>query len=225
MNENLKRQFISTAMSVYRTFVFPFVKWRYVITNHIHVQTGGYFDRSTKLSTYNYIGRDSFLEGCVMGVNSAVGDNVHLIKTKMGNHCSVGRGTVTAIGEHRFKDGFATSSTFFSDDPISGLRIHKADYQELKLSDPEGGYCITMENDVWVGTASILFSGITLANGTVIGAGSIVTKSTEPYGIYIGAPAKLVGYRFDKEKINELLESKWWDMDFDELKEFAKRYD
>ena len=225
MNENLKRQFISTAMSFYRTFVFPFVKWKYVLTNHIHVQPGGYFDRHTKLSTYVYMGRNAFLESCVVGTNTGMGDDVHLIKTRIGNHCSIGRRTVTAIGEHRFRDGFATSSAFFSPDPIVGLKIHTADYQELKLSDPEGGFCITIENDVWVGTGSILFSGITLANGTVIGAGSIVTKSTEPYGIYIGAPAKLVGYRFDEEKRKELLDSKWWDMDFDELKEFAKRYD
>ena len=50
-------------------------------------------------------------------------------------------------------------------------------------------------------------SGVTIANGCIIAAGSIVTKDTEPYSIYAGNPAKKVKDRFLTEKeLNEHLE-------------------
>lgn len=67
-----------------------------------------------------------------------------------------------------------------------------------------------VKNDVWIGTKVILMPGVTVENGCVIGAGSVVTKDCEPFGIYAGNPARLVRYRFPKEKIDLLLESEWW---------------
>ena len=69
---------------------------------------------------------------------------------------------------------------------------------------------IVVKNDVWIGTKVTLLPGITVENGCVIGAGSVVTKDCEPYGIYAGNPAKLIKYRFPKDKIEVLLESEWW---------------
>jgi acetyltransferase-like isoleucine patch superfamily enzyme len=53
-----------------------------------------------------------------------------------------------------------------------------------------------------VGCNSVLMPGVTLAEGAVIGANSVVTKKSiiEPWGIYVGSPVKLIGYR-DKELI------------------------
>jgi acetyltransferase-like isoleucine patch superfamily enzyme len=46
-----------------------------------------------------------------------------------------------------------------------------------------------------VGTSSIVFPGVVLAEGTSIGANSMVTKSTEPWSIYFGNPAKRIRAR------------------------------
>lgn len=58
-------------------------------------------------------------------------------------------------------------------------------------------------------------SGITIGNGAVIGAGTIVRRDIEAYEIYTGNPAHfyepLRKYRFDKETIEKLLEIAWWD--------------
>lgn len=70
----------------------------------------------------------------------------------------------------------------------------------------------TLESDVWVSANSIVLSGRHLAVGTVIGAGSVVTRDTEPYGIYIGNPARLIRFRFSESLIGELLDSKWWEL-------------
>lgn len=42
-----------------------------------------------------------------------------------------------------------------------------------------------------------------IAEGCVIGGGAVVTKSTEPYGIYAGVPAKCLKSRFSEEEIME----------------------
>lgn len=54
---------------------------------------------------------------------------------------------------------------------------------------------IIIEDDVWIGSGVRILDGITIARGCVIGAGSVVTKSTEAYGIYVGVPARKIKSR------------------------------
>lgn len=54
---------------------------------------------------------------------------------------------------------------------------------------------ITIEDDVWIGAGVKVLDGITIAKGCVIGANAVVSKSTEPYGIYVGVPAKKIKSR------------------------------
>lgn len=63
---------------------------------------------------------------------------------------------------------------------------------------------IVIGDDVWIGYGSIVLGGVTIGNGSIIAAGSIVTKDVDSYSIYAGAPAKKIADRFnspeDKEK-------------------------
>lgn len=63
---------------------------------------------------------------------------------------------------------------------------------------------IIIEDDVWIGRSSIILSGVTLARGTIVAAGSVVVKSTEPYSIVGGNPATLIKKRFTKSTIDKL---------------------
>ena len=56
---------------------------------------------------------------------------------------------------------------------------------------------------------SKIISGVTIGNGSVTGANSLVTKDVPDYAIVGGNPAKLIKYRFDKDTINKLLKIKW----------------
>lgn len=49
---------------------------------------------------------------------------------------------------------------------------------------------VDIGNDVFVGAKAILLPGLSIANGCVIGAGSVLAKCTEPFKIYAGNPAK-----------------------------------
>jgi acetyltransferase-like isoleucine patch superfamily enzyme len=53
--------------------------------------------------------------------------------------------------------------------------------------------------DVWIGAYSIIMAGIVIGDGTIIAAGSVVTKNLDPYSIYGGNPAKKIKDRFETE--------------------------
>lgn len=54
---------------------------------------------------------------------------------------------------------------------------------------------IIIEDDVWLGAGVKVLDGVKISKGTVIGANAVVTKSTEPYGVYVGIPARLIKRR------------------------------
>ena len=71
----------------------------------------------------------------------------------------------------------------------------------LRMVDglPEGeavaiGGKLVVEDDVYIGARSVIMP-VTIGEGAVIGAGSFVNKDCEPYGIYVGSPAKKIGER------------------------------
>jgi len=62
-------------------------------------------------------------------------------------------------------------------------------------------------NDVWIGTRVIILPGVEIGSGSVIGAGSIVSRSIPPYSIAVGAPAKVIRTRGKRESVYEVLDS------------------
>lgn len=62
---------------------------------------------------------------------------------------------------------------------------------------------VIIEDDVWIGSGSIILKGVTLGRGCVIGAGSVVTKDVPPYSICVGNPARVIKMRFDENEIKE----------------------
>ncbi len=54
---------------------------------------------------------------------------------------------------------------------------------------------IIIENDVWIGAGAVILKGVSVKEGTVVAAGAVVTKDTEPYSIVAGIPAKKIDSR------------------------------
>jgi len=54
---------------------------------------------------------------------------------------------------------------------------------------------IHIEDDVWIGSNSTILDGVTIGKGSVIGAGSVVTRNVPPYSIAVGVPAKVIKER------------------------------
>jgi acetyltransferase-like isoleucine patch superfamily enzyme len=54
---------------------------------------------------------------------------------------------------------------------------------------------IVIEDDVWIGSKVTIVDGVQVGRGSIVGAGSVVTKSIPPYSIVVGVPAKVIGSR------------------------------
>ena len=63
---------------------------------------------------------------------------------------------------------------------------------------------IVVEDDVWIATDSIILSGVTIGRGSIVAAGSVVTKSIAPYSVVGGNPAKHIKYRFSETIVEKL---------------------
>jgi acetyltransferase-like isoleucine patch superfamily enzyme len=56
---------------------------------------------------------------------------------------------------------------------------------------------VVIEDDVWIGFGVIVLSGVTVGRGSIVAAGSIVTKDVPPYCIIAGKPAQVLKQRFN----------------------------
>ena len=111
------------------------------------------------------------------------------------------------------------------------------------LSFPESRYCsarifitsawnnkgdIVIGNDVWIGYEAVIMAGVTIGDGAVIGTRAVVTKDVPPYTIVGGVPARQIRKRFSEDKIEYLLNLKWWDWPIEKISqniEFIKSAD
>lgn len=52
---------------------------------------------------------------------------------------------------------------------------------------------IRIEDDVWIGHSAIILKGVTIGQGAIVGAGTIVTRDVPPFAIVVGNPMRIVG--------------------------------
>jgi len=145
------------------------------------------------------------------------------------NEIHIGRGTT--FGECNFINGpirigrycqFGMNvATFTINHPISFLttyinqRIFDGELYKNKTI-PEKG--IVIGDGVWLGHGVIILPEVTIGNGAIIGAGSVVTKDIPAYAIAAGNPAKVIRYRFAENIQKEIEELRWTEMNNIEMK-------
>jgi len=100
----------------------------------------------------------------------------------IGNKVMIGQDTMIISGNHRFN--------------IPGQYMF--DIKEKQEGDDQP---VVIEDDVWIGVRAIILKGVTIGEGSIIAAGSVVTKDVPPYSIAGGVPAKVLGERFTKEEL------------------------
>jgi acetyltransferase-like isoleucine patch superfamily enzyme len=121
---------------------------------------------------------------------------------QIGSFCSIAQGVNIIIkGDH--------NADWISTFPFTAF-AHKGWDGEFIQGHPKSKGPVIIGNDVWIGMNSLILSGVTIGDGAIIGAHSVVTKNVPPYAIAAGNPAKIVKYRFETEIINKLLNIAWW---------------
>ena len=140
---------------------------RYFCAKHMMVSCG----KNNKIGKGAFIGSGSNLS---MQDNSSIGKNCIVSYAKIGSEVMMGEGIVFYAANHKFDK---------LDIPMSQQGMNKPRILQI-------------ENDVWIGAFSIILPSCKkIGKGSIIGAGSVVSKDVSPFTVVGGNPAKLIKSR------------------------------
>jgi len=133
---------------------------------------------------------------------------------RIGKFCSIAEGVTVFLGANHRIDWFSTY-------PFGHYRESVFPKVKKDHGHPATKGDVTIGNDVWIATNAVIMSGVTIGDGAVVAAYSVVTKDVPPYTIVAGNPAKQIRKRFNDEIIQKLLQLKWWDKPESEINEIS----
>lgn len=168
--------------------------------------------RNCSFGFSNTLGERVSLSNITMGDFTYVASNTRIMNAKIGKYCSIGPDILIGLGKH-------PSSTFVSTHPIFFSTLGQSQSVICDRNYFEEFANIDIGHDVWIGARAVLLDGVSVGNGAIVAAGSLVTKDVPPYAIVGGVPAKVIKYRFAQHEIDLLQEVKWWDRDLQWLRE------
>ena len=151
-----------------------------------------------KIGKYSYIGNNSFVSDTDIGCFTSISTD-----------CYIG-------GTSHPTDWVSTSPVFHKWENIMKKNFARHEFEIFKRT--------TIGNDVWIGNRVMIKAGVKIADGAVIGMGSIVTKDIGPYEIWAGNPARLIRKRFDDETIDAFEKMKWWEWDDNTIEKYAEKF-
>lgn len=169
----------------------------------------------------NGFGKNSSIVSSKIGFGSYIADGASISKTSIGRYCSIGPNVNCIFGRHPADTFVSTHPTFFAERTPVGYTYAKEQCFQEFASPLEGGYGISIGNDVWIGANVSLMDGVRIGDGAIVAANALVMKDVEPYTIVGGVPAKVIKKRFSEEETAFLMEFKWWDKPEGWIKENA----
>ena len=110
-----------------------------------------------------------------IGSHSSIGHNSVLVsreRIQIGSNCMLAAFCHVLDVDHEFADPGLPI-------PAQGLRVKP----------------VIIGNDVWVGAGCFILRGVTIGDGAVVGANSVVTGDVPPYSVVAGSPARIVKSR------------------------------
>lgn len=135
---------------------------------------------------FNYCGKNvdigrkiSFSSQVSLGDNSSIGDFAHIVgKVSIGKDVMISPNCAFISSNHNYE------------------RI------DIPMNKQGGTYeQIVIGDDVWIGYGTIILAGVTIGNGVVIAAGSVVTKDIPDYSVVGGIPAKIIKSRKGEKRM------------------------
>lgn len=125
------------------------------------------------------------IENVYIGYDVSIGENSILMTTRakifIGDHVMTGPRVMIITGGYRI-DIEGQPMTSITDDE--------------KL--PENDKDIILRGDTWIGAGAIILKGVTIGEGAVVAAGSVVTKDVPPCAVVAGIPGMIIKKRYNK---------------------------
>jgi len=122
-----------------------------------------------------------------MGDNIYIAPNFHISarNLRIGNNVLIGPNLLLECDDHTFRNVGKTIWATYTEERNIGF--------------------VTIEDDVWIGGNVTILKNVTIGEGCVIGAASVVTKSLPPYSVCLGTPCRPVKSRFSAEELTSHL--------------------
>ncbi len=192
------------------SYLYPLRLRQYVKSAHIYLHTG-YYARQLKhcgkmtriLPTLNnflggkYISIGDYCtlqKNCILTAWDTYQDQHFTPEITMGNNCSLGAGShITAINKIIIGDNLLTGPNVLITDNSHGYNqttteLYIAPNQRNLYSKGE----VHIGNNVWIGQNACVMPGVTIGDGVIIAANSVVTHNIPAFSVAAGAPAKVI---------------------------------
>jgi acetyltransferase-like isoleucine patch superfamily enzyme len=124
---------------------------------------------------------------------------------KIGNDVYIGPGATFSASKSFIQIGskvmFGPNVTIMGGDHnTSVIGAYMYDVNE-KL--PENDLPVTIKDDVWIGADAIILKGVTIGQGSIVAAGSLVIADVSEYSVAGGVPAKILRKRFNDNQMKD----------------------
>ena len=189
-------------------------KFRFIISRLLKKARLSAVRDSTVHPTAKIESGTSFVDSEI-GRHSFCGYDCDVYRASVGAFTSIANGVVLGGARHPM-EWVGMSPVFYA-----GRDSVKAKFSEHPLAKPLE---VVIGNDVWIGRSAIVLGGVSIGDGAVIGAGSVVTKNVPPYAIVAGNPARIIRYRFEENVVRELEAIQWWRFPDDRLRDIGESF-
>ena len=187
----------------------PRVDWPRLLPGGVNIGSGAKLNGATLSARYP--------EGCALSIGSDSNIEASLVlerasaRISIGSRTHVGGGTLLA----------AASTIEIGDDVLIAFEALIMDHNSHSLKFRERQHDVRdwirgtkdwsavavapvrISNKAWIGVRAIVLKGVTIGEGAVVGAGSLVTNDVPPWTIVGGNPAKIIRPLTDEERMTE----------------------
>ncbi len=194
--------------------------YNFLLNQNVVQIKGGSVGRDVHIKGVNIRGAVSIGDHCIIKFVEIIGKvkignyttingpNVQILSkvnaVQIGSFCSIAKDVTIQEYNHKV-------------DRLSTYNFEKHIFGGKSINDVASKGAITIGSDVWIGTKSVILSGVTIGHGAIVAAGSIVTKDVPPYAIVGGNPARVIKYRFTPDVVEQLLKLQWWEWQIDKI--------
>ena len=146
----------------------------------------------------------SFLKDVEIGEGTFVHDQVNLYKCKIGRNCKIDafvyieQGVVIGDNCKIRPFVFIPTGVTIEDNVFVGPNVSFTNDKYPRVKGNWKLLPIRVKKGASIGANSVILPGITIGEGVLVGAGSVVTKDVPPRAVVAGNPARIVGYRNNK---------------------------
>lgn len=157
------------------------------------------------------------VEHSILGDKVRLERNNQIVYSNMGRYCYTGANTVIKNVQLGSFDSVAWNVSIGGNThDLNHITTHSFLVYPKWQMGGDGNWKSASEkcqigHDVWIGAGASILRGVTIGNGAVIGASSVVTKDVPPYAVVVGNPGRVIRMRCREEWIERLQELNWWE--------------